>query len=221
MPSTGTMCFRPKFYLQVQPELLVRGRPDPAVLRALAVEWKRTQTVTKEWQEWKHDLQHLLALDAVDYFDALLYTGTEAREDEVHQYEIGVYRAATPHPEYWFVDPRTRSVKIGTHWFLRNSPYLLLPKFGLTRRALLIAHLLICLCYSRLETRSIMANITPIIAHDVPTHIRGAKTALNFVLNITEAMFRHRKTLNDSAYDKAMASTKKILRKSLAEPETR
>ncbi|MCJ1245307.1 copper transport protein [Trapelia coarctata] len=188
---------------------------------ALAAVWQHIRLVPKEWQALQHDNQHLLAIDAYEYFDEFLRSGTASQENLLYHYELGVYGATIPHTEYWSVESETLPVKVITDWSGRKSPYALLPKFGIKQRGLLITHLLICLSYSRLKTELTMANITPINARDVPIHVRAAKTALNFVLNMTEAMFRHRNTLNDSAYDKAMDTTKKILRNSLEQPETR
>ena len=51
--------------------------------------------------------------------------------------------------------------------------------------------------------------------------VKAARVNIQMVLSMTEAMFRHRRTLNDKCWEKALDSGKKILKKSQAEPETR
>ncbi|MCJ1477746.1 copper transport protein [Lambiella insularis] len=48
---------------------------------------------------------------------------------------------------------------------------------------------------------------------NTPRNIRAAAANLRNVLNITEAMFRHRRTLNDSAYETCLTVGKQILNK--------
>ena len=51
--------------------------------------------------------------------------------------------------------------------------------------------------------------------------VKAARVNVKLVLAFTEGLFRHRKTLTDGAWEKALDSGKKILRKSQREPETR
>jgi hypothetical protein len=51
--------------------------------------------------------------------------------------------------------------------------------------------------------------------------IKATKLALRAVLAYTEAMFRHRNTLEQRVYDKALDTSRKILKKVVEEPETR
>ena len=51
--------------------------------------------------------------------------------------------------------------------------------------------------------------------------VKAARVNVKLVLAFTEGLFRHRKTLNDGAWEKTLDSGKKILRKSQKEPETR
>ena len=51
--------------------------------------------------------------------------------------------------------------------------------------------------------------------------VKAARVNLKLVLAFTEGLFRHRKTLNDGAWEKTLDSGKKILRKTQKEPETR
>ncbi|MCJ1309812.1 copper transport protein [Agyrium rufum] len=57
----------------------------------------------------------------------------------------------------------------------------------------------------------------PEVRHDV----KAAKVNLKLVLAFTEGLFRHRKTMTETAWEKTADSCKKILRKSQKEPETR
>ena len=187
-------------------------------MKALAAKWKHEIFRTREWERLGHIDQYLLALDATSFFDLLLFAGPRLRQ---YQYKIGVCGATSPHSSYWYVDPAIDFVNVTKAWPKTRSPYSVLPKFGSESRGLLITHLLIYLCYSRLKKELTMANIIPIQESHVARDVRASKLGVNHALNVTEAMFRHRNTLNDSAYDKAMDLIKTILKKSATESATR
>ena len=56
---------------------------------------------------------------------------------------------------------------------------------------------------------------------EVRRDVKATAVNVKLVLGFTEGLFRHRKTLNESAWEKTLDSGKKILRKTQKEPETR
>ena len=66
-----------------------------------------------------------------------------------------------------------------------------------------------------------MSAMAPMVEREQRRDVKAARVNIQLVLTMTEGMFRHRRTLNDSSWEKALDSGKKILKKSQAEPETR
>jgi hypothetical protein len=183
--------------------------PDPAVVVALAKRTKGECWVPKQWLQLGHDQQHLQSLDSCEI--------PEAKEKA--NLIANVYRGTISDSFYWNL-PRPQPWSFFSDWLSHRSPYVLKPKFTNLRRRDLIVEVLVCRCYRRLRTELSMANIN-LTGMDVPAYMIGCKKQVRHVLNTTDAMFRNRRTLNDSTYEKTSDSAKRVIQMLIADADAR
>jgi len=186
-----------------------REWPDSALEAALAKRSKSECLVSVQWQQLGHDQQHLQALDSCDFLEG------EATVNLI----ANVYRGSIADTFYWTF-PRPKPWSFFSDWLCHRSPYVLKPKFPNIRRAELIVEVLLCLCYARLQAELRMAN-TNSMEMGVPAYRIGCKKQIRHVLNMTDAMFRVRKTLNDSTYEKTSDSAKRVIQILVADAQAR
>lgn len=214
----GPRIIRTMSYRRLHVQRGVSSAPHLVTQLGLAERAKTESWVSCQWVLLGHYQQHLQAFDSCDVLQALdsrdvvqALDGYDVLEgDEGARLIAHVFRGTIADSFYW-KSPRPKSWSFFSDWLSHRSPYVLKPTFPHLKRCDLIVSVLICLCYARLQTELRMAD-TDSTETDVPVYQIACKMQVRHVLNITETRFRLRSTLNDSTYEKAGDSLKKVLR---------
>lgn len=199
---------------------------------SLAEAWNRNHRAPCRWIDLGHHHQLFVSLGYCGYSEHVLYPNSGSGHFKYHLdqlvgltgwprehllLDVHLFLCSVPHSAYWTFHPATSlTYSDKKDWLSDRSPYVLLPAFSPPQRIFLITHTVLCLSYyTRLQKALIMEKTA------VPVDVRAARITLSHVLNMLEGMFRARGTLRESAYEKALDSAKKVLRKVQAEPQAK